>query len=215
MSETEAKTSAQPTKSLDDLQLTDANPRKLPQGVSETMDRSIDEFGSLDGIIYNAQLSELVGGNQRTIKFRKDNAAVVVITHTYSKPTAAGTVVTGYVEVGEERWPYREVKWGAAKHRRAVYAANKVHANWDTDLAAAELGMMEEDELLYTGFTPDEVSAMLNIPNDEFPPDEEEKQPSAKRFTKQELKDMASVHFNNGGPNDISQFINGLPGEFS
>lgn len=197
------------SKLLSDLVLTEGNPRVLSQPTSETMDRTIDEFGSLDGIIFNEHLGELVGGNQRTIKFRKDPDAHIVITHTYVKGTDAGTQAVGYVETGGERWPYRIVRWPSAKHRRAVYAANKVHADWDTELAMSELSAMEPEDLPDTGFSLDELER-LQTPTTEEPPEEQQKD-TAKRFTKEELKNMASVHFSNGGPNDVNQFVEGLP----
>lgn len=183
-------------KSLEELRPTSRNPRILDQQTSETMDRTIDEFGSLDGIIYNSHsdVQELVGGNQRTVKFKSDPTATVMITERLTEPSGTGSMAYGYVAVAGERWPYREVWWPKAKHRAAVIAANKVHADFDTDLLAEELsGLAELDEgmLDLTGFSEAEIADLPANMEPDFA-DAEKHDDGVERFTIDQLRQHAS-----------------------
>lgn len=186
-------------KNLDSLRLTDKNPRTLMAEKGEKLDRTIDEYGPLDGIVMNVNkaVNELVGGNQRTIKFKQNPAAKVVITHRFDKPTATGSVAYGHVEVDGERWPYREVQWDKLKHSKGVIVANQHAGDEDKDLLAEryhEILEIDADALDTLFITEDELSTLQDgwVDHDALSEGEEADvggdAPKVKRFTITELK---------------------------
>lgn len=153
------------SKSIQSLKKTAKNPRRLMQENGEKLDRSIDEMGSVDGIVMNInpEIDELVSGNQRTEKFMKNPTASIVITHEFDEPTATGSVAYGYVEVDGERWPYREVWWNRAKHIKGTELANMHAGEWDNDLRAEryhELLELDEHALDSMFITAEEVESL-------------------------------------------------------
>jgi DNA modification methylase len=138
------------------------NPRRMTDARLKMLKASLDEFGDLSGIIFNRRSSQLVGGHQRTKVLPPE--AKVVITKRFSKPTRVGTVATGYVSIGRERFNYREVDWPEAKEKAANIAANKHSGEWDTPQLTewlVELDGLDFDMDL-TGFTKKEVSIHIN-----------------------------------------------------
>lgn len=140
-----------------DLKPNPKNPRRIEQKKLEMLAKSMIEFGSLDGFIFNRTTEQLVGGHQRN-KVVPENSSVV-IEKKYDKPTAQGTMAIGYVEYLGERWPYREVEWSEAKEKAANIAANKGVGSWDYGLLSdwildlehlnfdLDLTLFDEDEL--------------------------------------------------------------------
>lgn len=104
------------------------NPRKITPEKLEMLKKSVIEFGSLDGVVFNRQLERLVGGHQRQ---DLDPEAQVTIVKNYDPPTSTGTVAEGWVTIQGERFPYREVMWDDAKDKLANVAANKGAGQWD------------------------------------------------------------------------------------
>ena len=114
---------------LSDLSPNPRNPRKAEQKKLEMLAKSLIEFGSLDGFIYNIRSKQMVGGHQRSKVLPKD--ARVIIEQRFDKTTPQGTRAVGYVEYLGERWPYREVDWNENKEKAANIAANKGAGEWD------------------------------------------------------------------------------------
>lgn len=197
---------------LDELKLTSSNPRQLDQKMSETMDRTIDEYGSLDGIIYNAHpdVQELVGGNQRTIKFKADPSAAIMLTERLETLTGTGTRAYGYVVVQGEKWPYRIVEWPLVKHRKAILAANKVHADFDADALPEFFSELDElgGELDMTGFDEDELSSLPANAEPDF--DKQQHDDGQERFTLEELYSRAERWPNESERSVLKNFINAL-----
>ncbi len=127
---------------LSDLPKNPKNPRKISDKKLQMLQKSMAEFGSLDGIIFNKILNRLTGGHQRQ---KVDPDAEVVITKTYDAPTDTGTVAEGYCIIQGERYPYREVEWSEAKDKAANIAANKGAGQWD--YAQLSEWMLELDSL--------------------------------------------------------------------
>jgi DNA modification methylase len=105
------------------------NPRKAEKHKLEMLAKSLLEFGSLDGFIFNETSKQLVGGHQRQVIMPED--AQITIERKYEKPTESGTTAEGYVEFGGEKFPYRQVRWQEDKEKAAVIAANKGAGEWD------------------------------------------------------------------------------------
>lgn len=188
-------------KDLSGLRATKDNPRILMQENSEKLDRALDEFGPVDGIVMNTNpaINELVSGNQRTTKFRAAADAKIVITQRHDEPTATGTVASGYVEVGDERWPYREVFWDQAKHDKGVILANQHAGENDNDLLAErfERVLAVDSEALETLFiTADEVDKLQDgwVDHDAETEDEEdEPEPAKSKKTTYTIKQLIDL----------------------
>lgn len=98
---------------------------------------ALDRFGDLGGVVFNRRSDVLVGGHQRVEAFKRSRAkAVVHIERHHDKPTRVGTVATGYVEVGDERFAYREVDWPEDIEMAANLAANKGAGDFDMPAVA-------------------------------------------------------------------------------
>lgn len=91
--------------------------------------KSMVEFGSLDGFIYNVRTKQLAGGHQRKTIMPEESK--IVIEKRYEKPTRQGTLAHGHIEYDGERWPYREVDWDENKEKAANLAANKGAGEFD------------------------------------------------------------------------------------
>ncbi len=143
-----------------DLTPNPKNPRKITDAKLQMLKRAMLEFGDLSGIVFNRKSGQLVGGHQRTTWM--DPEAAVTIVKKYPKPTKAGTIAEGYLELNGEKFTYREVSWGKHREMAANIAANKGAGEWDMpgltdwmkDLASFDaddfdmsLTMFDEDEL--------------------------------------------------------------------
>lgn len=115
--------------SLKDLAPNPKNPRAITDVKLEFLERSLKEYGNLDGVIYNVRSKQLCGGHQRRKVFPKD--AKITIVKRFKKPTQVGTVAIGYILVKGERHSYREVDWDPIKEKAANIAANKGAGDWD------------------------------------------------------------------------------------
>lgn len=152
---------------LSDLKTYSKNPRKMTKEDFNLLASSLKEFGDLSGIIRNNRTGELVGGNQRTNFFRNpESGAEVVIEHTYVKPSATGTVATGFVLYNGERYSYREVEWDEDREARANILANKVGGTWDFEVLA---NAFDVDMLLQSGWKASELGFLSGEEKDENP----------------------------------------------
>src|SRR5271165_5516345 len=98
---------------LSELKANPKNPRTITEAKLSQLEKSLREFGSLDGFIFNKKTNRLVGGHQRQ-KIFKD-----------------AKVVGDFVIWEGKRFPYREVNWSEAKEKAANIAANKGAGEWD------------------------------------------------------------------------------------
>lgn len=114
---------------VSDLTPNERNPRKITDEKLAMLKNAVREFGDLSGIIYNRKSKQLVGGHQRTKLVEPGQA--VHITKTYPKPTKTGTVAEGFIEIGGDRFAYREVSWDKHREMAANIAANKGAGEWD------------------------------------------------------------------------------------
>lgn len=192
---------------------------------SETLDRSIDEFGSVDGIVRNVNpdIDELVGGNQRTLKFAAQPTTKIVITHRYEEPTSTGTVAVGYVKFGAERWPYREVNWDKLKHDKGVVLANQQAGTNDNDLLAERYNdiLLDDPNALDDLFiTPAEVEALQDGWVDHDEPEAEPEREAGPKVPKYSLAQLitlrtAFVHETGIKDNGFLQWLKSREGDVS
>lgn len=198
---------------LSQLHLTKSNPRTMTDEHGAMLADTTAEFGSLDGIVMNVNpaINELIGGNQRTILFKKDPTAKVDIRERFNTPLSDGTVALGYVIVGDQHWPYREVKWDKAKHLKGIQIANENAGDWDAKM------LLEQNELLKSldegdyyselGFT--DLAELEDgwVEHTEEGPKVDEPKDKTKRFSVDELEQLRQVYESKGGNSDTVSFL--------
>lgn len=137
------------------------NPRKVSDKKREMLKKALVEFGDLSGIVFNRTTGQLVGGHQRVSVFSPSSK--IIITKQYAKPTRAGTIAEGHVEIDGENFIYREVEWTEVKEKAANIAANKGAGEWD--FAQLTQWMQELDGLNFdmelTLFDEDEMQRLF------------------------------------------------------
>lgn len=134
------------------------NPRKITEKMFNLLGDSIKEYGDLSGIVFNIRTQELIGGNQRTQFFKRNDKDVEIHT-TPVKDSKVGTVAVGYVVYQGEKYNYREVDWDEKKSARANLNANKMGGFWDNDMLANEFDM---EDLQLAGFEDFELGMFNN-----------------------------------------------------
>ena len=149
---------------LDELKPNPNNPRKISGSQLAGLKNSIEKFGCLDGFIFNRRTGQMEGGHQRQKTFPP--GCEIIITKKFDPPTPKGTVALGEVVHDGERYPYREVDWDEPTARAANIAANKHGGDWDDDLLKEELAKLDEFGLEGTGFSDDELEALLDTPEE-------------------------------------------------
>jgi len=126
-----------------------SNPRTLTQKQHDLLKRDLLELGDLSGIVHDLNSGEIIGGNQRVKIFCEIPDPKIIITEKYDAPTKAGTVALGYVEVGGEKFSYREVRWTKKQCKKANIVANRAGGEWDFNILA---NAFEVENLLDWGF---------------------------------------------------------------
>lgn len=143
---------------VSDLKSNKRNPRKISKKKLEALNRSLEKFGDLSGIVFNRRTGTLVSGHQRTKHLEKN--AAVQIEKTYDQPTKAMTVAEGYVDVRGERFKYREVDADENWEIEALLAANKHGGDWDEDALKIVFDDFPDLDMDMTGFEMSELSEM-------------------------------------------------------
>ena len=98
------------------------------------IERSIDEFGYTEPIVWNERTGNVVGGHQR-LKVLKEK---------------------GYTKL-----PVSVVNLNEADEKQLNLALNKIKGEWDFNKLQELLMEFEPDDLLATGFTADQVALFL------------------------------------------------------
>lgn len=167
---------------LDSLKANPKNPRQINKHDFASLQKSIETFGDLSGVVYNTRTQQLVGGHQRTEAFKKlGGTSTIKITERLEQPDDVGTVAYGYVVWNGKQYAYREVDWDEDLELAANIAANRIQGEWDMDLLAeADYHLFENnpDLLALTGQSDQEVSRLLdNVSGNESTLDEEDEAP--------------------------------------
>lgn len=131
---------------IKNLKPSKVNPRKITEKMFNLLGETIKEYGDLSGIVLNVRTGELVGGNQRTQFFKRNEAEIHA---TPVKDSKVGTVAIGYVIFNGEKYNYREVDWDDKKAQLANVIANKAGGFWDQDLLANHFDI---EDLKLAGF---------------------------------------------------------------
>jgi hypothetical protein len=134
------------------------NPRRISDKKRAGLKKSVEKFGDLGAIVFNVETNELVSGHQRISTLTGDEK--IKITKKFDPPTAVGTTAIGTIEVGDELFAYREVKWDKKTQTEALLAANKHGGTWDADLLRVNFANVPDMDIAVTGFDLDELKIM-------------------------------------------------------
>lgn len=132
-----------------DLSINKKNPRKITKERLEALKASIEKFGDLSGFVYNKRSETLIGGHQKGKIIPKSSK--IVIEKTYDEPTKCFTIAEGYVDIGGEKFKYREVFASPEWEAEAVLAANGHGGEWDIPLLNIYLADHKISDLKITG----------------------------------------------------------------
>ncbi len=143
---------------IKDLTPNKFNPRIMTAKKLETLKRSIEVFGDLGGIVFNAQTNELVSAHQRSSVMPSDSP--ITIEKKFDPPTLAGTTKLGFVEINGERFSYREVYWDKKKQTEALLASNKHSGEWDKENLRILFADFPDLDVELTGFDIPELKSM-------------------------------------------------------
>jgi len=150
-------------KSINELHGDPKNPRRISKEEYAMLEKTIDKFGDLSGIVLNTTTGELVGGHQRVKKFQTTNAQIEVAQR-LEQPTKRGTIAIGFVVLDGERYAYREVVWDKATQQAANIAANRIGGEFDLEVLAEvtyEIQQANPDLVELTGQTQKEVDKLM------------------------------------------------------
>lgn len=154
-------------RAIGQLAANERNPRRVTAKRARMLRESLETFGDLGCVVFNVKTQRLVGGHQRVEAFKALRADDVTIERTCEAgQSKAGTTAEGYITLGGERFPYREVCWSPETERAANLAANKAAGSWDPTLLADALAGVNLSELSLnlTMFDEAEVRSYLAQP---------------------------------------------------
>jgi hypothetical protein len=136
-------------KSITDLRGATYNPRVITPKQLAALKRSIEQFGDLSGVVFNATSGVLVSGHQR-LKTIKGKPTKIV--KTAQKKDTQGTVAIGHIAVTEAdgavtKIPYREVQWDDKLTEMAAnVAANAAGGEFDQAKLGSILAKLEKSK---------------------------------------------------------------------
>lgn len=161
--------------SISNLAPNPQNPKTISKDSFDHLKASMNEFGDLSGLVFNAQTQHLIGGHQRTQVFKQLGVDAIHITwETTETPGPLGDLAYGYVEAANgARFTYRRVMWSPEREKAAVIASFRIHGDVDNQGLAEltyEISQFDNaDELLaLTGMDDKELAKLAS----EYGPDE-------------------------------------------
>lgn len=129
-----------PTK-ISDLKPAPYNPRQISDAAIAGLQTSLDEFGDVSGITWNARTGHLVAGHQRVEALKKRFGDRINLENVRGTPCV---VITGTTHA----FPVRVVDWPESREKAANLAANNPHIAGDfTDGIAAIVGELRDSDL--------------------------------------------------------------------
>lgn len=157
----EPKAQAAPLMTVSDLHAFKRNPRKISPEQKRILEKGLERFGDLSGVVLNRRNGELVGGNQRSTVFSPSDR--IVYTERLPSADEQGTVALGFVVHGGKKYAYREVDWPDADHLAASIMANKAGGEWDWNALQAITSELQglDFDLELTGFEAPALTDLL------------------------------------------------------
>lgn len=139
------------------------NPRKITPEALRALNKSIEEFGDLSGVVINKRTNTIVAGHQRITTLGSKKTKIV------TKPyeDTFGTVEVGHIEVRTENGnfnvPLRIVNWDLRKEKLANIAANNHGGKFDNQKLSKLLAELDNSkfDIELTGFTDGEFQNLV------------------------------------------------------
>ncbi len=122
---------------ITELKPTIYNPRKITRHVLKTLKANIQEFGLVDPLVVNSDMT-IIGGHQR---------------------------FKACLELGFKEVPCIVLNLSKSKERALNLALNKVTGDWDRTKLEKLLHDIESADLGFTGFTDDELAKLVEEVN--------------------------------------------------
>lgn len=110
-----------------------SNPRTMTREQFAYLEKHLDLFGDLGGIVYCVNQKAFVGGNQRSEIF---DGCKIEFTEQLKTPASDKTVARGYVVKGDQKHGYREVAFTKDEFKIACVVANNDGGWFDYDVIA-------------------------------------------------------------------------------
>ncbi len=118
---------------LKDLKGAKYNPRFISTDKLEKLQKSINEFGDLSGVVFNKRNGVLVSGHQRVKTIKGQGTKII----TEKFKDKYGTIEIGHIEVTSEKGvlkiPFRIVDWDSRTEKLANIAANAQGGDFDDE----------------------------------------------------------------------------------
>lgn len=121
-------------KKLTELTKAPYNPRKITPEQAKALQRSLTEFGTVEPIIWNKQTGHIVGGHQR---------------------------LDALQSLGETETDVLIVDMPEEREQALNIALNKISGDWDNGMLSDVLLSLHEELRELTGFSEDEIAALL------------------------------------------------------
>ncbi|HLP88815.1 MAG TPA: ParB N-terminal domain-containing protein [Nostocaceae cyanobacterium] len=110
------------------------NPRWMPENQSQALENSVSKFGMVEPVLVNIRTNRIVGGHQRVQAAAK----------------------AGFTELDVFIVDLPEDKEMALN-----LSLNKIKGDWDYDKLAAQLADIDQENIIFTGFSADEVNSIV------------------------------------------------------
>lgn len=160
---TDAKEKGNPMK-LSSFKKAKYNPRQISADQMKALNKSIEEFGDLSGIVVNTKSNTIIAGHQRITTMQGKKTKVV----TKEFKDNFGTVAVGHIEVTSSSGstfnvPLRLVSWSSRQEKLANIAANNHGGEFDNQKLGKLLAELDNDkfDIELTGFTEGEFQTLI------------------------------------------------------
>lgn len=119
-----------PPKALADMTPADYNPREITQEARDGLQKSLERFGDLSGVVYNAQTGNLVAAHQRREALLASGFDVGHIRWGKAFEGVQGEEREGWFELSTgARFRVRMVDWSESEEKLANVTANNPHVS--------------------------------------------------------------------------------------
>ncbi len=140
------------------------NPRKISKEALAALNKSIEEFGDLSGVVINEKTNTIIAGHQRLTTISDKKTKII----TSKLKDEFGTVKVGHIEVQKDNGdkfliPLRVVRWDTRKEKLANIAANNHGGEFDNQKLGKLLAELKNDkfDIELSGFTSGEVDNFI------------------------------------------------------
>lgn len=130
-------------KKIGELKPAHYNPRRMPEKEMKRLQRSIEEFGYVEPIVWNRRTDRVVGGHQRLEALRS------MLEGEIKDSPAMEEVEVVVVDLDEE------------KEKALNLALNKIHGDWDAEKLGEILGFMDDEGKELAGFDELDIKRIL------------------------------------------------------